>query len=181
MIRDMTNTIEEWPREWEQSLLFHGVPVPDNESFYTKVWWYLSRQRLRGSLTKCFEEVRIMHYKSWHMCTCAGKSCFWDNKEDAGHSQGGNTDQTKFRHFVFQINFTLGKVHLKLLQVLITGLNRLIPVESEIGGKFLITIIKSQRKLLCLPPSSSTSFNNQQKSPLYVSLPPLPGWHITRS
>ena len=30
MIRDMTNTIEEWPREWEQSLLFHGVPVPDN-------------------------------------------------------------------------------------------------------------------------------------------------------
>ena len=37
MIRDMTNTIEEWPREWEQSLLFHGVPVPDNESFYTKV------------------------------------------------------------------------------------------------------------------------------------------------
>ena len=37
MIRDMTNTIEEWPREFEQSLLFHGVPVPDNESFYTKV------------------------------------------------------------------------------------------------------------------------------------------------
>ena len=36
-IRDMTNTIEEWPREFEQSLLFHGVPVPDNESFYTKV------------------------------------------------------------------------------------------------------------------------------------------------
>ena len=35
--RDMTNTIEEWPREFEQSLLFHGVPVPDNESFYTKV------------------------------------------------------------------------------------------------------------------------------------------------
>ena len=35
--RDMTNTIEEWPREVEQSLLFHGVPVPDNESFYTKV------------------------------------------------------------------------------------------------------------------------------------------------
>ena len=35
--RDMTNTIEEWPREYEQSLLFHGVPVPDNESFYTKV------------------------------------------------------------------------------------------------------------------------------------------------
>ena len=33
----MTNTIEEWPREYEQSLLFHGVPVPDNESFYTKV------------------------------------------------------------------------------------------------------------------------------------------------
>lgn len=37
-IRDMTHTIEEWPREWQQNLLFHGVPVPDKESFYTKVW-----------------------------------------------------------------------------------------------------------------------------------------------
>ena len=33
----MTNTIEEWPREWQHNLLFHGVPVPDKESFYTKV------------------------------------------------------------------------------------------------------------------------------------------------
>jgi len=70
-IRDMTNTIEEWPREYEQSLLFHGVPVPDNESFYTKA--------------KVVSEI---------------------------------------------IRKTLGIRR----EVLITGLNRLIPVESEIGG-----------------------------------------------
>ena len=35
-IRDMTNIIEEYPREFEHSLLFHGIPVADKENFFTK-------------------------------------------------------------------------------------------------------------------------------------------------
>ena len=35
-IRDMTNIIEEFPREWSHSLLFHGIPVQDKENFYSK-------------------------------------------------------------------------------------------------------------------------------------------------
>ena len=35
-IRDMTNVIEEYPRDFEHSLLFHGIPVADKENFFTK-------------------------------------------------------------------------------------------------------------------------------------------------
>ena len=35
-IRDMSNVIEEYPRDFEHSLLFHGVPVADKENFFTK-------------------------------------------------------------------------------------------------------------------------------------------------
>ena len=32
----MTNVIEEYPRDFEHSLLFHGIPVADKENFFTK-------------------------------------------------------------------------------------------------------------------------------------------------
>ena len=35
-IRDMTNVIEEFPRDVEHNLLFHGIPVADKENFYSK-------------------------------------------------------------------------------------------------------------------------------------------------
>ena len=35
-IRDMTNVIEEYPRDFEHSLLFHGIPVADKENFFSK-------------------------------------------------------------------------------------------------------------------------------------------------
>ena len=56
-IRDMTNTIEEWPREWEQSLLFHGVPVPDNESFYTKVKKEIMIISIYTKIKRCFVQI----------------------------------------------------------------------------------------------------------------------------
>ena len=32
----MTNVIEEYPRDFEHSLLFHGIPVADKENFFSK-------------------------------------------------------------------------------------------------------------------------------------------------
>ena len=32
----MTNVIEEFPRDIEHNLLFHGIPVADKENFYSK-------------------------------------------------------------------------------------------------------------------------------------------------
>ena len=64
----MTNTIEEWPREWQHSLLFHGVPVPDNESFYTKVGRAACSQLSHGP---------------------AGEGGLGDHQEDPRHPEGG--------------------------------------------------------------------------------------------
>ena len=88
--RDMTNTIEEWPREVEQSLLFHGVPVPDNESFYTKVGDDDGGGDDDGD-DDGDDYYRRGHHRHYHHNQMfSGKSCLRDNQKDAGHSQRGD-------------------------------------------------------------------------------------------
>ena len=131
-IRDMTHTIEEWPREWQQNLLFHGVPVPDKESFYTKVWP---------------PEVVILQGSPRPRWCLRLSGRRW---ESGGRSVGFQEQDLK-----------------PAMQVLVTGLTRLIPVEHEIGGWPPVSV---SFQVITILPSSCPGYFYSNSSCFFATL-----------